>query len=250
MTKSRLRSALHYRLYDSGRGLLSCFGIVTVVFLVFALLGMTVFNEKAGQFGGLEFAITIMLFVVGIVCIREDMRMFCQFGVTRRSTFLAELLGAALTCLAASLGVLLFGWLGELLFGILGMSDATISLYQLEFNVPGSVFALPFGQLLLVLCYNFSNYLAVICLGMFISLLYYRMSKFLTVVVSVAGGLLLFFGLPMLAPQLAAQPFVQAVLRLFVWIAGAPGHHILITLILAVLFSGLSYLLFRRAPIK
>lgn len=240
MNNSRLLAAIRFRCQDSANALAVYLGVMLLLYA--AMVGMLngIFDHDQTQIsGGSEFSIVIMFFVLGIVCIREDLRHFSQYGLTRRSVFLCDLtahtLAAIVGCLLNSL----------LLQGVVLLAGGSIVTLTSLFTLP--VFSLWYvsAGCSIVLC------LCMAMLGQLISLLYYRLSKRDSLLLTFGGGALLLVGLPWLISRLVLlEPLRKACAMFISWLFAAPLHFIASFLLLGLLFAALSWLLIRRAPVK
>lgn len=194
------------------------------------------------SFTGYGITAVIFLFIMGIVNIRSDLRLCLQYGVSRRTSFVSEILVvlSASAILAAA---------GELLTGIIQALSADNSrfliadFYQLIF-VGTDIASLTLGQHVLSMLFNTSLTFCACLFGMFFSLLFWRLNKVWTVVAAILIPVLINV-VPILLSRMGVNlmPFIR-------WITASPFYFVLFFSFLAGLFGAVNWLLLRRANIK
>jgi len=209
---------------------------------VIGTLSVSVNGDITLSFMGGSAALTVFMFVAGIVSIRSDVRLCLQYGVSRRTAFaaglLAALCGSALLALATGLLVSL----AQLLTVNQGNS-VFADLYQMLY-LGMDLRQLSLGQQLLSALLNVSLMMAACLLGMFFSLLFWRLNKICTIIVAVAIPISL-----NLAP-IALYRAGADLAPLSHWLLAAPSHLVLFILPPAALFGLIDWLLLRRANIR
>ncbi|MBP8640790.1 MAG: hypothetical protein KBI01_07835 [Oscillospiraceae bacterium] len=219
--------------------------LILIVVVTGVLIGtMSISKDSASTISitGFSITATIYLFVMGIVEIRNDLRLCLQCGVSRRTAFLSEL-----TAVLAASAILAVA--GELLTGIaqaLAISNFNLfvaDLYQLIF-VGSDVSSLTFSQHVLSALFNTSLMFAACVGGMFFSLMFWRLNRLWTIVVAISIPVLLNL-VPNLLHWLNVDltPFVN-------WISSSIGCFLLFFLVLALLLGVFNWLLLRRANIR
>ena len=197
-----------------------------------------------------EFAATIMVFVLGICCIREDARVFIQHGIGRTTTFTTEVLTAlAAAVLLTIAGEVVIGITQNLLYHT---SPIEVPLmYQLYTNQYGLA---AFSDYLLSAALMIPTYLAVYLLGMLISLIFYRLPKPWKIVVAIGVPVLCFIVIPVIGSYSSGDWLISAIVTplyyLIKFCAAGLLNCIITALALVLIFGLCSWLLFRRAPIK
>ncbi len=239
-----IKPAFRYQMKSYLKGGITIYLILMAVMAVL-LIGLVNIRSSASSsvsFSGISITTAIFLFVTGIVNIRSDLRLCLQYGVSRRTSFVSELLvvGSISAIMAAA---------GELLSGVMQLITAQdrqfmmSDLYQLIF-VGSDKATLNFNQHVLSALINF-GLMAVACLfGMFFSLMFWRLNKFWTVVAALAIPVLLNV-VPILisVSGLDMKPFLR-------WIISSPFCLILFMILLAAFFGIINWLLLRKANIK
>lgn len=248
MNRMNLKGALVYDLRASLRSMGIFFLVMTLVWMLNLVLAVSLGGESF-HFNGFEMASAVYMFVVGIVSIREDLRLFLQNGCGRPTVFVTQLvLGLFAAIVLAALGGLmmeLFRLLGSWAFPQLKI----VSLYELMGLAEGQNRA---AAVLEGMGYIFFQCLPAFLFGMMVSLAYYRMTKLGKVIFSIAAPGVFFVGLPILVgnnPDLAsailafARDFYNAFQSTLAFVAA-------LSLIAALLFALGSWMLLRRAPVR
>ncbi len=227
-------------------------GIIILVFLFLAvLMGILSSQTTAGSISGgsFEFSSFIFLLVIGIVAIREDLRMLIQHGLGRRTCFISSLLCAAVIAMALAIFAEL---LSTLLIAIsanyqnIAVSSFTQMLFQTE--------SLSFAQHLLAVIINFSIMLCSYFVGMFCSLVFYRLPKYWKLVVAIGVPAFFVILMPLFSQTKIGAAFFAALSKfldkLIELIAASSWYLVLFVLIIALVVAGLCFLLIRRADIQ
>ena len=241
--KTNFKPAFRYQFGNYIKGSVVVFLIIFLIVsvaLVFSLSFET--GSSSISVSGYSFAAVVFLFVMGIVSIRNDLRLCLQFGVSRRTAFLSELL--AVIAVSAIIVVA-----GELLNGIAALLIANNEnffvgdFYQIIYLRDTSAI-LSLGQHSQSALMNFSLVFSACLFGMFFSLMFWRLSRTWTIIVAVAIPLLINL-VPMALYKLGVnfQPFIH-------WLAASPYYLVLFALALAVFFGIINWLLLRKANIR
>jgi hypothetical protein len=108
------------------------------------------------------------------------------------------------------------------------------------------------GTIAATLLWQAALYAALLLLGVMINLIFYRSNKLVKVIVAVSPVLLLMFFINLLRvlPQTFGQGVSAFISGAFGWESRNPFIAVLSFLVLAALFSGVSFLLLRRAAAK
>ncbi len=241
--------AFKYRLFDSAKGAGVFLGVMTIVMSVLMCLFTLVLRDGSTSFSAMTMAGSIFCFVLGIVVIRDDLRLCIQNGISRRTAFTAS----ALVAILVSVLVSACGELLTALFQFLARSHENIyfnDLYQLLY-MQGNTRTMPLSEHIRAFVFMASSGVALSFVGMFCSLVFFRLSKTWAVIVAVGAPLLLFAGIPLL---LELPGVYAAVAPLFIrfgtWVAQTPWNYVLMVCIVALLFALFDFLLTRRAPVR
>ena len=242
--KMNFKPAFRYQFSSFLKGSAVIYLILIVVVAGFLIGTMSISTESASSisFTGFSITATIYLFVMGIVEIRNDLRLCLQYGVSRRTAFLSEL-----TAVLAASAILAVA--GELLTGLaqaLAVNNTKLfvaDLYQLIF-VGADTASLTLSQHVLSALFNSSLMFAACVGGMFFSLTFWRLNKLWTIVVAISIPVLLNL-IPNAISWLGIDlsPFVR-------WITSSVFCFVLFFMLLALLFGIINWLLLRRANIR
>lgn len=170
-------------------------------------------------------------------------------GVSRRTAFLTQLLAVALSSalLAAA---------GEALLAVaqaLVKPDSNFffaDIYQLIYMEEGTL-TVSFGAHLRSGLFNLALMLFTYAAGMFLTLVFWRLNRIWTIIVAISIPVIL-NGVPALCYWMSlsfpnVRRFFAAVTA---WLAAGVGNVIALFLLCAAFFTGISWLLLRRANIR
>ncbi len=219
--------------------------VVTAAVAVTANISIRINGDITLMFNAFETAAAIAAFVIGIVSIREDMRLLNQYGIGRRTAFLSEISVAIVIMMIMSVAGILIASLGS----SMAVDNKNVMINTLySFFYPQRVESLPPAIVFLeTLTWNFMIYLSAFFTGLFISLMFYRLSKIWKVVAAI--------GLPVLFLVILPTVLVKSLPGLVIYIFSIdsfsdPWTGIMIGLGNSIVFGLGSWLLIRRAPIK
>ncbi len=242
--KMNLRPAFRYQFRSALKSAIIFSLIMLAILAVFSAVTVGGYAESRATFVGYGISAAVFMFVVGIVSIRSDLRLCLQFGVSRRSSFVSEIL--ALLTLSALLSVA-----GEL---ITGLAQAMVlkapsehvfvcDLYQIMYLKNGFA-QLSFAQHIMSGLVNTGLLLSLTLIGMFFSLMFWRLSKVWTVLVAISIPILINL-VPWLLLKIGFDPA-----PFIAWVLRSPIYYILTCLAIAALFGTTNWLLLRKANIK
>ena len=178
-------------------------------------------------------------FVIGIVTVREDLRLGIQNGVSRGTSLAASFAGNVAAALVASAGVTLVEWLSVVTQE--STNASLMSLYAVIYGYESSAV----GQLKsFVLSFVWSGSAAFV--GTFLSLMYWRLSKLWRWIVTLGMGAVLVL---LLNAVTISAGFLNAVVRFFRWLGAAPLNLCVFLIGVAIAFAVFDWLLARKAPI-
>ena len=229
-----------YRLKDDLKAV-GVFLIVTLLCMVLVIYGiMIMVSEINGRvISNFSIALTVFSFVLGIVTVREDLRLGIQNGVSRGTSLAACFTANVVASLAAALSVTLVEWLS------VATQDTTnaalVSFYAMIYGEDASLA----GQLRsFLLSFVWSG--SAVFVGSFLSLLYWRLTKLWRWIVSLGMGAAL---LLLMNATMIVGGFMDAVLSFFRWLGEAPMNLSMFLVGVAVVFAVFDWLLTRKAPI-
>lgn len=224
------------------KGAIVMFLIMAAIMTAFMSLTVGVDSQTVVMsFSGYGFATMIFMFVMGIVNIRSDLRISLQFGVSRRTSFICEVLAALSTSVLLAVA-------GEALNGIAQAISAEKSnffvadLYQLIYigtNTP----RLSAGQHIMSILFNTGFALSVCLVGMFFSLMFWRLNKFWTVVAALCIPVVINGG-PIILYRLGFD--MVAFGR---WLAASPINFMFCFAIGGIIAGTIDWMLLRKANI-
>lgn len=223
---NKLLKVYRYQLYES-------LGAVAIFYL--ALLVFTVFLSiwGGGSSSGFEFASAIFIFVLGLNLFKSSFRFLQFLGVTRKCFFAGSLM--VLITVAAGMTVI----------------DTALGKLFVLLQPYTTLFAESYGQgnLLSQFFWEFALLAMFAFVGFFITTLYYRCNRILKIVISLSP---VYVGLMLDAMPSSWLIQMWSVIGFLSGFRPDVGvwNNILGMLITVLVFSGLSFLLIRRAPVK
>lgn len=229
-----------YRLKDDMKAV-GVFLIVTLLCMVLVVYGIMIMVSEINDrvVSNFSMALTVFSFVIGIVTVREDLRLGIQNGVSRGTSLAACFTANVVASLAAALGVTFVEWLSA---ATQEATNATlVSFYAMIYGEDLSLS----GQLRsFLLSFVWSG--SAVFVGSFLSLLYWRLTKLWRWIVSLGMGAALIL---LLNAAVISSGFMDKVLAFLRWLGAAPLNLCLFLIGVAVMFAVFDWLLTRRAPI-
>lgn len=232
----KLKAAVKYQLWEARHSVLTFYGIILALIVLFTILNR--FTD--GSLSGMDGITPIFLFIAGIVTFSTEFKLYMQCGLTRKLLSQSILVTFIVGCLIMLAADLLISMICMVTF-----TDYFSSMNAIypDFGIGSRYF---FHYCLLV----FMSYV-----GYFIGALYYRMNKLLTIIVSICAPILflyLFAGVNITGTtgtvENAVNPYFLD--EIVVFIGQSPVHFGVFLLALAAIFALLSHLLTRKAFIK
>lgn len=221
-----------YRLKDDLRAV-AVFLAVTLLCMVLVIYGVMIMVAEMDDrvVSNFSIALTVFTFVIGIVTVREDLRLGIQNGVSRGTSLAASFAG--------NVAAALVEWLS------MATQESTnaslVSLYAVIYGYESSAV----GQLKsFVLSFVWSGSAAFV--GTFLSLMYWRLSKLWRWIVTLGMGAVLVL---LLNAVTISAGFLNAVVRFFRWLGAAPLNLCVFLIGVAIAFAVFDWLLARKAPI-
>lgn len=231
-----MKTLLRYRLTDDLR---SAGAALTAVVGVNIL--MVLFTNDRVYGSGTGAAMAFWALVVGIAALRADLRLGNQMGVCRRETFTASVVGTAVSCAAAAVGVAAVTAAGQLLTDGGGRLEV-MEPYQMVYAPDTYVMPLSGYAAMAVFCAAF--YLCAAAFGMLCSAAFWRASRAGKWALGIGMGAAFGVGIPQARYRFG--PALERPLELLLsnqWAADAA------MLAFAAVFLGGTVLLVRRAAI-
>lgn len=254
-----IKASYRYQISDHVKPVILYYFILICVYAVL-FLTITVKDYQAnsayadGNFNGIELATAIFLFIIGMCSFKESFGMMMQNGISRRTIFISR----TLTILSVASVLAFIDQILSLIFGTISkLSNVSVLNYKSIFEmlyVKNAADIGIFQKSILSYLFAFLLYLSIVATGYVISLMFYRMNKAGKIIVGVGAPNLLFGILPLLDTVLTGGR-IYAVLGKFLYFSlGITDHqpiNALITFSLAfLLFSGIGWLLIRRAQVR
>lgn len=229
-----------YRLKDDLKAV-GVFLLVTLLCTVLVIYGVLIMVSAIDErvVSNFSIALTVFSFVIGIVTVREDLRLGIQNGVSRGTSLAACFTANVVASMVAALGVTLVEWLS-----VATQDTTNAALMSFYAMIYGEDLSLS-GQLRsFLLSFVWSG--SAVFVGSFLSLLYWRLSKLWRWIVSLGMGaaLLLLMNAAVISGRL-----MDKVLSFFRWLGEAPLNLSMFLIGVAVVFAFIDWLLTRKAPI-
>ena len=98
----KLKSIYKYLIWQQGKSYLIYFGIIFVIVHLGLLLTLCI--DTNGSFGGMEMGTVIFMMISGIVFYRESLALSMQNGISRKTFFMALILGFITISVLAAAG--------------------------------------------------------------------------------------------------------------------------------------------------
>lgn len=234
------------------RNYLRAAGILLLVMLLIPLALWAMLATLGGQgsnFNGYSLSVGVFGLVLGMVGIRENLRMLNQNGVSRRTAFLAEMISQAAAAVLVALGATVILAAYRALPGLMARVEVS-DVYQMLYE--GGTMGVS-GYLRMAV-FSAAMAFSLAGVGQFWSVLYWRLSKFWTVTVSIAIPLVVIFGpaalLTAVGDSVVGESIVRAAAAFGRFFAGSVWNGTLVFLAVGLVSFGLSWLLVRRAVIR
>ncbi|MEA4849136.1 MAG: hypothetical protein VB106_18030 [Clostridiaceae bacterium] len=162
-----------YQLYDFWKAVVIFYSII--ILILFSITALVSKNVENVSFGGLEMATAIFLFVSGLNCFKSNFKFMLANNVSRKGFYL----GNTIALVSVSAFMALLDAIRNIVVGLnLPYESVVMQLYK-----SNSFFA---GFL-----WSFGLYSFFVCLGWFITMLYYSCNKLMKTVVSIAPVLII-----------------------------------------------------------
>ncbi len=231
-----MKTLLRYRLTDDLRSAGAALATVVGVNIL-----MVLFTNERVYGSGTGAAMAFWALVVGIAVLRTDLRLGNQMGVCRREAFTASVVGTAVSCAAAAVGVAAVTAAGQLLTDGGGRLEV-MEPYQMVYAPDTYVMPLSGYAAMAVFCAAF--YLCAAAFGMLCSAAFWRASRAGKWALGIGMGAAFGVGIPQALYRFG--PALERPLGLLLsnqWAADAA------MLAFAAVFLGGTALLVRRAAI-
>lgn len=231
----KIKSAYKYQISELKKPVIIYYAIIVAMMAAAAII-MAVFKNSVIHIESFDnpysMATVIFLFVCGLNSFRQQFHMFLANGLSRKTLFLSTLAAFATASVAMAV--------------IDGILDMAASLY-LSGNLP--------TQFVDAFVWSVFCYMAAAVTGIFITTAYYRMNKAVKLLVSIGVPVMVFIVIP-----IVDYTFFNGVITtgFYRFISAAtsllgednPYSMVLVNIFNVAIFSGLSWMLTRRAIVK
>lgn len=242
------RPIFRNRFKDDMKGVALFMALLLLCNAFIVSLLLVVSAQVQGQaFSNFSVAMSCFTLAIGAATVREDLRLGIQNGVSRGTSLTACFAANIAAAMVAALGVTLVEWACIYLRG-----TVRIGFYSIFALVYGEDASVP-GQLRSLLL-NFLWCGSMVFVGSFLSLIYWRLSKFWRWVVSLGMGAAALLPLNaaiilLLNASKASAGFLGWLLSFIRWLGEAPLNLVVFLAGIAAAFAFFDWLLTRRAPI-
>ena len=243
----RFAPVFKYRMRDCAISMLTIIAVMIALTLL-VQVGVLAFGQFTPEDGFEETTSTmnftmpyaIFMFILGIISIREDLRLGIQNGASRGTSFLANL-----SCIAATSFLLaLSGVAFYLVWNALDTGVILIDFYSMMYL--GNFTPTELGDIFMSAVMTFVMSMSLAGVGCFTSLMYWRLNKFgkWTVSLGFGAAIILFTSV-----VIRFRAVALALGRFLDWLGATPWNLTLASAVLAVAFYAFARLLVRRNAI-
>ena len=250
-----IKTAVQYRLFDSKRAIMILYTtILSILLLTFLLASLAMQNYGLHDLSSLEIATMVFLFVIGLNSFREVFRMFVQNGISRKTMFFSQVIFTFILSVGMAFIDKWAVFLGSLSKKV-NVNFTCTGFFELLYGQRYAGYTNRIPMHLEGFIFNICNYAALMMLGYFITILYYRMNKGQKVTVSVGVPVFLIVVLPILDSilfQRAVGKMISSIWRVaFGFSNGYNPYFGMVTgLFATAVFGGLSWLMIRKTSVK
>lgn len=252
-----LKTAYKYQLADYKKPIAIYYGIIAAIISLVFFFGLSVriFSGSTStsstlQIGAMDATTAVFLFVMGLNSFRESFFMLLQNGISRKTFFMTRFISSSVAAVIMAAIDNLLVLVGKGLFSVnekLQIETLVEQLYNRGPNPPGLLQSFFRGTV-----FDLLMYLAVISLGFFITIIFYRLNQTGKVLIAAGLPVTLFVILPMV---IYAKPAIGTALSKFLNLAfgistANPYAAMLTFAIITLLLSLASWPILRRAVVK
>ncbi len=198
-------------------------------------------------FSGFTFSAMIAMFVLGIVTIRENLRLLIQNGVGRKTAILSELItNLLISFIFAVFGEVSIYFFAEVSKGVKGANFT--DLYELMYeNI--DVVGMPIFEHLKAILFSMLLFFLMSSVGMFISLVFLRLSKPMKIAVAVGAPVLFVILIPLSINLLGWFDWLGSALSAVLQFATKPFGAALVLTALSAIAVIVNWCIVQRAAI-
>lgn len=252
-----IKATLNYQVDDYKKSLPVYYGVILALLIIFG--GSTIYismkysdNSGYSSFSGFDTAAAIFLFSMAISTFKSGFLMLLQNGISRRSTLVSRILSHLGVAAVMMVIDLLLRYVTEFIFSLFTQNVTFATTFEATYFMSDQ--GITNVSPLYNAAYLFLFYLALLSLGTFIALLYYRMNTILKVLVSAGVPITVFIVLPIIDYNLTGGKLTIAIGKFLDFAFGfstcQPWHAMITFVIGSIVLYFLSWLLIRRAEIK
>jgi len=239
----KIKTALQYKYRNSLKSALIFFSIITFVLVAMAVgFGLFQNPNATTYFSGYTFAAIIMMFVVGVVSIRDDLRLYIQNGIGRKTVFVVEIAMAFLSAVAIAIGGEIFMLLGRVI-------SRNVERFYVQDFYPliyaGGSSSLTFIQHIESVILAASLMLLAFSGGMFFSLIFYRLHKNWSILIAVTIPFIVFGVIPVMVLRHYTQ-----ISSWISFVAASSWNLVLVLSVFSLVLFFINWLLTRKIHIR
>lgn len=246
----KLKSIYKYLIWQQGKSYLIYFGIIFVIVHLGLLLTLCI--DTNGSFGGMEMGTVIFMMTSGIVFYRESLALSMQNGISRKTFFMALILGfITISVLAAA---------GDSIINIIGNTYEKHtkmfydSMYeQMYLYQSGTSISPKISEYPTIFLMDFTMYITVSSLGVLIGALLYRLNRILKIIIPLSLWLIFQIGsviILFIDFKFADNKIIEAFLKFIQWLEESVYHLTAVLPCIAVLLTAIAFLFVRRVPLN
>lgn len=246
----KLKSIYKYLIWQQGKSYLIYFGIIFVIVHLGLLLTLSI--DTNGSFGGMEMSTVIFMMISGIVFYRESLALSMQNGISRKTFFMALILGfITISVLAAA---------GDSIINIIGNTYEKHtkmfydSMYeQMYLYQSGTSISPKISEYPTIFLMDFTMYITVSSLGVLIGALLYRLNRILKIIIPLSLWLIFQIGsviILFIDFKFADNKIIEAFLKFIQWLEESVYHLTAVLPCIAVLLTAIAFLFVRRVPLN
>lgn len=246
----KLKSIYKYLIWQQGKSYLIYFGIIFVIVHLGLLLTLCI--DTNGSFGSMEMGTVIFMMISGIVFYRESLALSMQNGISRKTFFMALILGfITISVLAAA---------GDSIINIIGNTYEKHtkmfydSMYeQMYLYQSGTSISPKISEYPTIFLMDFTMYITVSSLGVLIGALLYRLNRILKIIIPLSLWLIFQIGsviILFIDFKFADNKIIEAFLKFIQWLEESVYHLTAVLPCIAVLLTAIAFLFVRRVPLN
>lgn len=246
----KLKSIYKYLIWQQGKSYLIYFGIIFVIVHLGLLLTLSI--DTNGSFGSMEMGTVIFMMISGIVFYRESLALSMQNGISRKTFFMALILGfITISVLAAA---------GDSIINIIGNTYEKHtkmfydSMYeQMYLYQSGTSISPKISEYPTIFLMDFTMYITVSSLGVLIGALLYRLNRILKIIIPLSLWLIFQIGsviILFIDFKFADNKIIEAFLKFIQWLEESVYHLTAVLPCIAVLLTAIAFLFVRRVPLN